>query len=202
MGFIYPIVTHWAWSGDGWLTEMPGYEHIGFQDFAGSAVVHILGGAVALIGATILGPRIGRFDKKDEKGQEIKGHTVPLVALGGFILFFGFLGFNGGSQGSISNPGDGVVVAESIVNTVLSGGVGALCALFSKLVFYKENHWSLLTTINGGLTGMVAICAGCDAVDRWGAFVIGMIAGVVYMLTTRLMVKIKIDDPLDAVAGT
>ncbi|XP_033102659.1 putative ammonium transporter 1 [Anneissia japonica] len=198
-GFIYPVVTHWAWSDDGWLTEMPNNEHIGFQDFAGSAVVHILGGSVALIGAAMLGPRIGRFDDNG-KVIPIHGHTVPLVALGGFILFFGFLGFNGGSQGSISNAGDGVVVAESIVNTVLSGGVGALCALFIKLVLYKGNLWSLLTTINGGLTGMVAICAGCDVVEPWGAFVIGFVAGMVFIVVSNLMLKFKIDDPLDAVA--
>ncbi|XP_033123907.1 putative ammonium transporter 1 [Anneissia japonica] len=198
-GFIYPIVTHWAWSSDGWLREMPNHKHISFIDFAGSSVVHILGGTVALLGAIMLGPRIGRFDA-DGNPVTIRGHTVPLAALGGFILFLGFLGFNGGSLGSISNPGDGVIVAESIVNTVLSGGVSALCALFINLVYYKGSLWSLLTAINGGLTGMVAICAGCDAVHRWGAFVIGLVSGFVVILVSKLVLRLRIDDPLDAVA--
>ncbi|XP_071957029.1 putative ammonium transporter 1 [Antedon mediterranea] len=198
-GFIYPVVTHWAWSDDGWLTEMPNNPQIAFDDFAGSAVVHILGGSVALIGAVMLGPRIGRFDANG-KPITIHGHTVPFAALGGFILFLGFLGFNGGSQGSISNDGDGVVVAESIVNTVLSGGVAALCALIIKQTFYKGNQWSLLTTINGGLTGMVSICAGCDSVSRWGAAVIGFVAGCLFILVSKLVLKVHIDDPLDAVA--
>eukprot|EP00057_Strongylocentrotus_purpuratus_P029558 XP_011684032.1 PREDICTED: putative ammonium transporter 1 [Strongylocentrotus purpuratus] len=195
--FIYPIVVHWAWSSDGWLANGP--SGIGYQDFAGSGVVHCVGGTAALVGAAILGPRIGRYDENG-KSKVISGHTVPMVALGGFVLFFGFFAFNGGSQASISVEGDGTTVSLAIINTIISGACAALVAMIIRKIGFSGSYWSLLTTINGGLTGMVAICAGCDAVYPWGAAIIGAVAGATYMMWSALMVAVKVDDPLDAVA--
>ncbi|XP_070551457.1 putative ammonium transporter 1 isoform X1 [Ptychodera flava] len=197
-GFIYPVVSHWAWSEEGWLYVGPG-NGITYQDFAGSGVVHMVGGTAALVGAAVLGPRMGRF--VDGKPVDISGHTVPLVALGGFILMFGFFAFNGGSQASISQPGDGPVVALAIVNTTLAGSFGALVALaIRRTGLVMSGSWSLLTTINGALTGMVAICAGCCCVHPWGACAIGVIAGFTYIFWSWVILKVGIDDPLDAVA--
>ncbi|EDO49141.1 predicted protein [Nematostella vectensis] len=196
-GFIYPVVSHWGWHERGWLKKGITTIRFSFQDFAGSGIVHVVGGTCALVGAAILGPRIGRFVKG--KPVTIPGHTVPMTALGGFILFMGFLAFNGGSQGSISNPGDAEIAAVAVVNTFISGSAGALTALFIKRIIPGAGkNWSLLTTINGALTGMVAICAGCDAVYPYGAFVIGIFAGVTYILWSAIILKMKIDDPLDS----
>ncbi|XP_033753298.1 putative ammonium transporter 1 isoform X2 [Pecten maximus] len=198
-GFIYPVVTHWAWGG-GWLSE--GYEYdfgtVAYQDFAGSGVVHVLGGVAAFVGAALLGPRIGRF----HEGQvaQLRGHSVPIAALGGFILFFGFLAFNGGSQLAISNAGDGEAVALSIVNTIISASFAAFGSLLINRIPGLGNSWSLLVTINGALTGMVSACAGCNRMFPWGACIMGVFASISYTLWSWLMKKIKIDDPLDAVA--
>jgi len=201
---VYPIVTHWAWDENGWLYVGVEYTKdnvtmaVTYQDFAGSGVVHVLGGSIALVGAATLGPRIGRF--VNGSPQMILGHTVPKAALGGFILFFGFLAFNGGSQGSISSPGDADIVALAIVNTVIGGSAGALTAMIIKRLGFAEKHWSLLFTINGGLAGMVSLCAGCNAVHPYAAFVIGIIAGMAYVAWSTLMLRVRVDDPLDAVA--
>ncbi|CAH1780968.1 unnamed protein product [Owenia fusiformis] len=209
-GFVYPVASHWAWDEKGWLyqgvtfNETMGNEtvevNVGFQDFAGSTVVHLLGGASSLVAAFILGPRIGRFE--DGYPVEIKGHSVPLTAIGGFILTFGFFAFNGGSQGAISNAGDGGAVCLSMVNTVISGSFGAITALILKKmgIFGRDRKWSILVTINGALTGMVSICAGCNVVYPWGAAVTGAIGGLTFLLWSHLILKCKIDDPLDAVA--
>lgn len=201
-GFVYPIVTHWAWDSNGWLYKGVTYsngEAVTYQDFAGSGVVHALGGTVALVGAAIVGPRIGRFDENGSP-QMMQGHTVPKAALGGFILFFGFLAFNGGSQAAIANPGDADVVALAIVNTVLGGAAGAITAMIIKRLGYADKYWSLLFTINGGLTGMVALCAGCNVVHPYAAFIIGVIAGMAYVAWSTAVLYFKVDDPLDAVA--
>ncbi|CAH3160543.1 unnamed protein product [Pocillopora meandrina] len=203
-GFVYPIVTHWAWDENGWLYKGVEYTKdnvtmtVAYQDFAGSGVVHVLGGTVALVGAAIVGPRLGRF--VNGVPVLLAGHTVPKAALGGFILFFGFLAFNGGSQAAIASAGDADAVALSIVNTVLGGASGALTAMIIKRLGFADKYWSLLFTINGGLTGMVALCAGCNAVHPYAAFVIGIIAGMAYVGWSTLMIRLKIDDPLDAVA--
>ncbi|XP_078670890.1 putative ammonium transporter 1 [Branchiostoma floridae x Branchiostoma belcheri] len=198
-GVVYPVAAHWAWDPQGWLLTGVG-TGLTYQDFAGSGVVHIVGGTAALAGATVVGPRIGRFQYG--KPVQISGHTVPLAALGAFILFFGFLAFNGGSQGSISSPGDGVIVALAITNTVISGSSAGLIAMVIKRVgLLGDLHWSLLTTLNGALTGMVAICAGCNNVYPWAACIIGVVAGVAYCGWSQLILKVlKVDDPLDAVA--
>nr|XP_045591637.1 putative ammonium transporter 1 [Procambarus clarkii] len=146
---VYPVVSHWAWSDAGWLKAEA------YQDFAGSGVVHLTGGVAALVGAVILGPRIGRFGP-NSKG--ICGHSVPLAALGGFILLFGFLAFNGGSQASISHEGDAVAVAKSVVNTVISGCSGGITVLlvYRSGMCCRPSTWSFLMALNGSLTGMVS----------------------------------------------
>uniref|UniRef100_A0A1I8GPP1 Ammonium transporter n=2 Tax=Macrostomum lignano TaxID=282301 RepID=A0A1I8GPP1_9PLAT len=202
-GIVYPIVSHWAWDGDiGWLSigikAQNGSLVSTYHDFAGSGVVHVTGGCAAFVAAAILGPRIGRFDDETKKPLDIRGHSVPLASLGGFILFFGFFAFNGGSQLSISNSGDGSVVAIAMVNTILSGSVAAFATLLLGRI--RGPHWSLLQTINGGLAGMVAICAGCDVVYPWGACIIGFFAAISYTCWSMLLLALKIDDPLDAVA--
>jgi len=221
--FIYPVVTRWAWHEEGWLNVGSEYSinnvtvSVGYQDFAGSGVVHCVGGAAAFVGAALMGPRLGRFHEEDGKTTvvPIRGHSVPFAALGGFILLFGFMAFNGGSQTSISNPGDGAVVSLAVVNTVISGSMSAFTTLL--FVRIKEKHifhnhegdemsglgthkWSLLSTINGALAGMVAICAGCNVIRPWGACCVGVVAGLIMNLVSWAMIKGKIDDPLDAVA--
>ncbi|KAK3861884.1 hypothetical protein Pcinc_032195 [Petrolisthes cinctipes] len=170
-----------------------------YQDFAGSGVVHLTGGIAALVGAIILGPRHGRFDS-DSPG--IRGHSVPLAALGGFILLFGFLAFNGGSQASISQPGDAGAVARAIVNTVISGSFSGITSLivYRTGVCGVSNTWSFLMALNGALAGMVAICAGCNVLPIWGSCVTGIVAGVLFISIHTLLDKLKVDDPLDAVA--
>jgi len=207
-GVIYPIVTHWAWHGNGWLYAGLEFEHEGetltaaYMDFAGSGVVHLTGGTCALIGAAILGPRIGRFNDKGQ-ARVLSGHSVPLAALGGFILFLGFFFFNGGSQAAIGD-GDGNVVALAVVNTIVSGSFAGVTTMLTRrvgeVIAGRKPHWSLLNTINGGLTGMVAICAGCNVMYSWGAAVTGLVAGFVYVAFSSMVVAMKVDDPLDAVA--
>ncbi|XP_055998053.1 putative ammonium transporter 1 [Ostrea edulis] len=211
-GFIYPVLTHWAWTSEGWLSRGFTYDSgdnsttgtvtISYQDFAGSGVVHVCGGVAAFVGAAVMGARIGRFDKETGKPEDIKGHSVPLAALGGFILIFGFLAFNGSSQGAISNPGDGVAVAMAIKNTVMSGTSGAFTTMFlNKLPCFGDRKWSFATTLNGALAGMVSICAGCNQMETYSAFLVGIGGGIAYMVTTWLVLfKLKVDDPLDACA--
>merc|ERR1712156_1402762 len=190
-GWVYPPVTHWAWDSNGWLTEL------GYKDFAGSGVVHVLGGTCALVGCFFIGPRLGRFGTSSQ--DHMPGHSVPLAGLGGFILLFGFLAFNGGSQLAISKPGDVETVGLAIVNTIIggcSGGLGVL--LINRFVLGQK--WSYLMSLNGALTGMVSQCAGCNVFQPWAAFIIGGLAAGVFMGVHLLMLKLKLDDPLDAVA--
>lgn len=202
-GFIYPVVSHWAW-GSGWLSD--GFDYggeiglVNYQDFAGSGVVHVLGGVCAFTGAILLGPRIGRFQKGSKVVGALRGHSVPIAALGGFILFFGFLAFNGGSQLTISNAGDGAAVAISVVNTIISASFAAFSSLIINRLHIFGNTWSLLVTINGALTGMVAACAGCNQMYTWGAAILGVVSAMSYTLWSTIMKKMTVDDPLDAVA--
>ncbi|WAR02373.1 AMT1-like protein [Mya arenaria] len=157
-GFIYPVVTHWLWGG-GFLFTGVDYEGdigvIGYQDFAGSGIVHVLGGTSAFVGAALLGPRIGRFHRQTKTVMQLRGHSVPIAALGGFILFFGFLAFNGGSQLAISNEGDGAAVSLAVVNTIISASFAAFSSLvINRSPLFGNKSWSLLITINGALTGM------------------------------------------------
>jgi len=209
-GWVYPPVSHWAWSGEGWLSiaacsadqiakeECPGY----YLDFAGSGVVHLLGAGCSIMGCYFMGARRGRFNKKGEP-IDMPGHSVPLAGLGGFILIFGFLAFNGGSQTTISNEGDGGVVALAIVNTILGASTGGMSVLFlTKYLWHRvgDGKWSFLMTLNGALAGMVSLCAGCNVYEPWAALVVGAGGGFCFLCVHTLMLKFKLDDPLDAVA--
>uniref|UniRef100_H2YE19 Ammonium transporter n=1 Tax=Ciona savignyi TaxID=51511 RepID=H2YE19_CIOSA len=201
-GFIYPVSAHWVWSPDGWLYTGAG-TGLRMQDFAGSCVVHVCGGVAALVGAKILGPRLGRFSE-DGKLNAIPGHSVPLVSLGAFILFLGFLCFNGGSIQRISEDGDGLIASLSITNTIISGSGAGLSAMLANRVYntVKGNgkFWSLLMAINGALAGMVASCAGCNDIAPWAALTIGSVAGVMFVVARNVVLWAEIDDPLDAIS--
>ena len=165
---VYPIEAHWIWGG-GWLAEM------GFHDFAGSTAVHMCGGAAALVGAWILGPRIGKYGK-DGKPKAIPGHSLTLGALGVFILWFCWFGFNGAS--TVSMTGDSIVTAGKIfVTTNLAAAVATCTVMIITWIRYKKPDVSM--TLNGSLAGLVAITAGCDTVSPASAAIIGIIAGFV-----------------------
>lgn len=186
---IYPISGHWIWGG-GWLSAM------GFHDFAGSTAVHMVGGVAALVGAKILGPRIGKYGKNG-KPKAIPGHSIPLAALGVFILWFAWFGFNGCS--TLSVQGDSADWAGKIFTTTsLSASAGAIGAMCITWVRYKKPDVSM--TLNGALAGLVGITAGCDIVDPWAAFVIGLICSFVVVFGVELLdKKLKIDDPVGAI---
>uniref|UniRef100_A0A8R1DF73 Ammonium transporter n=1 Tax=Caenorhabditis japonica TaxID=281687 RepID=A0A8R1DF73_CAEJA len=199
--FVYPVLTHWAWSDNGWMAKgiTSGGIDTKYDDFAGSGVVHLCGGSISFLAAWCMGPRIGKFPiKEEDESDEILGHSVPFTALGGFILMFGFLAFNGGSVASISNAGDGHTVALAMINTILSGSFAALIYLAAH--YYQHGKWTLLLTINACLSGMVAACAGCNKMEPWGCMWVGVGAGLLYLALSKLMIKLKIDDPLDAFA--
>jgi Amt family ammonium transporter len=186
-GLIYPVVGHWAWGG-GWLSAM------GFVDFAGSGVVHAVGGTAGLVGAMILGPRRGAFNRDSTVH---KGHNVTIAGLGVFILWFGWFGFNPGSQIAASGNANADAIALIAVNTNLAAAAGALTALaLSWIKIGKPNVGMLL---NGALAGLVAITAGCAAVNPMSAMMIGGIGGVVMYAGSTLLWKLKIDDPVGAV---
>ncbi|CAB3376280.1 Hypothetical predicted protein [Cloeon dipterum] len=190
----YPVVSHWAWSPEGWLGLL------GFKDFAGSGVVHLCGGSCAVVACVLIGPRQGRYPKKAD--AEFDGHSTPAVAMGGMVLFVGFLAFNCASLLHISQPGDGELVAKVIVNTVLSGSGGVIGGLLASRLglLGGDKYWSYLHTLNVGLFGMVSVCANCDAVDIWAAWVIALCGGIIYSGIVRLLEKLEVDDPLNAIA--
>jgi len=190
---IYPIAGHWVW-GSGWLWTLPFGE--GFRDFAGSTVVHSVGGWLALVGAIILGPRMGRFTK-DGQSVAIPGHSVTLAMLGLFILWLGWFGFNPGSQLAI-HGGNADAVALVAVNTNLGAAAGGMGALVISWLFITKKP-DLSTTINGVLAGLVAITAPCAYVTPAYSLLIGAIGGVVVVYGAILLERLKIDDPVGAV---
>lgn len=186
---VYPISGHWIWGG-GWLAEL------GFHDFAGSTAVHMVGGVAALIGASILGPRIGKYTK-DGKARAIPGHSLTLGALGVFILWFCWFGFNGGSTVALSGEG-AEVAARVFVTTNMAAAVATVTVMCITWIRYKKPDVSM--TLNGSLAGLVAITAGCDTVTPFGAAVIGIIAGFVVVFGIEFVdQKLKVDDPVGAV---
>ena len=198
---IYPISGHWTWGG-GWL--MNGEEgsfmmsHFGttFHDFAGSTVVHSVGGWIALVGAAILGPRIGKYGK-DGKSKAIPGHSLTIAALGVFILWFGWFGFNPGSQLAAATEADAIAISHVFLTTNLAACAGGFFALLVSWMKYGKPSLSL--TLNGILAGLVGITAGCDAVSPAGAALIGAICGVVMIFSVDFIDKVlKIDDPVGA----
>ena len=188
---VYPISGHWIWGG-GWLSQL------GFHDFAGSTAVHFVGGVTAMLGAWMLGPRIGKYDK-DGKPRAIPGHNMTAMALGVFILWFCWFGFNGGS--TVSMTGDDTMISAGLIcfNTNLAAALATVAALITTWVRYGKPDVSL--TFNGALAGLVAITAGCDEVDPYGAAIIGIIAGVLVVFSVEFFDKIaRIDDPVGAVS--
>jgi len=184
---IYPVSGHWIWGG-GWLAQL------GFHDFAGSTVVHSVGGWLALVGAAVLGPRIGKY--KNGKVRAIPGHSITLGTLGVFILWIGWFGFNPGSTLSLSNPS---LVANIFVNTNAAAAAGGCATLLVTWLRYGKPGLSM--TLNGVLAGLVAITAGCDTVTPGGAIIIGVLAGILVVFAVEFFDKIvKIDDPVGAVS--
>jgi len=186
-GLIYPISGYWKWGG-GWLDAM------GFQDFAGSAVVHGVGGFAGLAGAIVLGPRLGRY--VGGKSMPMPGHSLPLAALGVFILWFGWYGFNPGSQLAFQSTGDINATMHIAVTTTLAAGAGGLIAtLLSWFLFGKPD---LSMGLNGILGGLVGITACCDCMANEWAIVVGAVAGALVVFGVLLLDKLKIDDPVGA----
>jgi Amt family ammonium transporter len=195
--FIYPISGHWIWGG-GWLADL------GFHDFAGSTVVHSVGGWAALIGAAVLGPRIGKYVKGADGVVTVKafpGHNIPYAALGVLLLFFGWFGFNGASTGIATVGGGGIWSGLNIgrvaVTTCLAASAGAIGALVLSWVWFKKPDCSM--TLNGLLAGLVAITAPCAVVSPGASIIIGVIGGMLVVLAVEFIDKVlKIDDPVGA----
>ena len=186
---IYPVEGHWTWGG-GWLADL------GFHDFAGSAIVHSVGGVLALIGAIALGPRRGKYGK-DGKSRAIPGHSLSLAALGVFILWLGWFGFNPGSQLAASGEVNRLAISHVFLTTNLAAAAGGTATLF--LTWIKYGKPSLSMMLNGVLAGLVGITAGCDLVSPWGAVIIGLICGTVLVFAIEFFDhKLHIDDPVGA----
>ncbi|MGQ1909336.1 ammonium transporter [Marinifilum sp. RC60d5] len=185
---IYPISGHWIWGG-GWLSEL------GFHDFAGSTVVHSVGAWMGLVGAVLIGPRIGKYNGK---ANAIPGHNLTFAALGVFILWFGWFGFNAGSQLAANGTENTTAIAHIFLTTNLSAAAGTLAALGISWMRYKRPTLSL--TLNGSLAGLVAITAGCDIVSPEAAILIGLLAGTTLVFAVEFIDKVlRIDDPVGAI---
>jgi len=198
-GFIYPIIGHWAWGPDGFLATMGGEGKflaslgMNFHDFAGSTVVHTIGGAVALAGAVVLGPRLGRKFKRDGGGP-MTPHDLTIAVCGGLLLWFGWYGFNPGSTLSAMDfEGIGRVAA----NTTLAACAAGLTSVF--LIYFRSKVWDPGAITNGFLAGLVAITAPCYWVSPFGSVMIGAIAGIIVILGVDLLEYLRIDDPIGAV---
>nr|WP_320023458.1 ammonium transporter [uncultured Draconibacterium sp.] len=188
---IYPISGHWTWGG-GWLSQL------GFHDFAGSSIVHSVGAWVGLAGASIIGPRIGKY-KKDGTPTAIPGHNLAYGALGVFILWFGWFGFNPGSQLAAAGTDNAVAIGHIAVTTNLAAAAGAVTAMM--VAWFRYKRPSLSISLNGALAGLVAITAGCDAVNPMGALFIGIIAGFILPFAVEFIDKVlKVDDPVGAIS--
>ena len=188
---IYPISGHWIWSGDGWLAQL------GFHDFAGSTVVHSVGGWTALVGAAVLGARKGKYIKINGKTtvRAIPGHNMPLAALGVFILWFGWYGFNAGSTLSGTN----LIIGRVAVTTTLAAAAGAIGAMFTSWFWFGKPEPSM--SLNGVLAGLVGITAGCAVATPLGSVIIGVLAGVLVVASVEFFDKIlHVDDPVGAIS--
>lgn len=188
---IYPISGHWIWNPDGWLAKL------GFHDFAGSTVVHSVGGWAALAGSLLVGSRLGKYIKVNGKVsvKAIPGHNMPLAALGVFILWFGWYGFNAGSTLS----GTSMDIAKVAVTTTLAASAGAIAAMFISWIWFKKPDVSM--TLNGALAGLVGITAGCAVATPLGALIIGLVAGVLVVASVEFFDKVlHVDDPVGAIS--
>jgi Amt family ammonium transporter len=208
-GFVYPVVVHSIWSANGFLTAFRDdpFRGVGMVDFAGSGVVHMCGGATALVAAIILGPRKGRFYDEDgnplETPAEFQAHSVALQILGTFILWFGWYGFNPGSALAIDNPASAATAAVCAVTTTIAAACGCVTAMFTDTIIDWRNTgeatYDLTMAMNGCLAGLVASTAGCSVVTPWAAVLIGTIGGWVYYGFSKFLIYMKIDDAVDAI---
>ncbi|CAB9503540.1 Ammonium transporter 1 member [Seminavis robusta] len=210
-GFVYPIVAHAIWSTHGFLsaTLSEPFLGVGVIDFSGSGAVHFTGATTALYAALILGSRRGRFydvttGEELEKPKPFPGHSVSLQMLGGFILWFGWYGFNPGTALLLDdNPYQAQIGALCAVNTFLASGGGCVSSLIVSIIaHYRETGdvaFDLMAAMNGSLTGLVSITAGCATLEPWAALVTGLVAGSLYPLGSHLLVRCKIDDAVDAI---
>lgn len=186
---MYPLVANWVWNPNGWLALK------GFNDFAGSAAVHAMGGFAALAAAIVLGARLGKYDK-DGKPIAIPGHNLPLAAVGGFILWFGWFGFNPGS--TLGAVGNWELIGTIATNTFLASAAGGMSTIV--YTYFKYGQIDVTMTINGVLAGLVAVTAGCNVLEPGSAIIIGLIAGVLVDVAVIFIDKIRIDDPVGAIA--
>jgi Amt family ammonium transporter len=185
---IYPLYGHWVWGG-GWLGALESINLPAAADYAGSGVVHAVGGFIALAGAAVVGPRLGKFNANGT-ANVISGHNVPYVIIGTFILFFGWFGFN-------INTGDSIGL--NAINTLLAGATGAVVALYIQLI--RTGHTDVLMACNGALAGLVGITAPCAFVEPWSAVVIGAIAAPIMMGSVMFIERVlKVDDPVSAIS--
>jgi len=186
---MYPMAANWVWNPDGWLAQR------GFNDFAGSAAVHAMGGFAALAAAIVLGPRLGKYHKSGPL-TPIPGHNLPLAAVGGFMLWFGWFGFNPGS--TLAAVGNYELIGTVVTNTFLASAAGGISTM--AYTYFRYGQIDITMVINGVLAGLVAITAGCNVVDSNSAIIIGAIAGVLVDVAVIFFDKIKIDDPVGAIA--
>ena len=188
--FVYPIEAGWVWNSQGWLAQL------GFHDFAGSAAIHSVGGITALIGAIMVGPRLGKYVKdkagKVKKVNAIPGHSITLGALGCFILWFGWYGFNGAAAW------DGNSLASIFVTTTIAPAVATCTTML--YTWFKNGKPDVSMCLNGSLAGLVGVTAGCDAVDALGSAIIGIVSGILVVVVVEVLdLKLHIDDPVGAV---
>lgn len=194
---IYPIEGHWIWGG-GWLSKLSILGWTGFRDYAGSTAVHMTGGVCALVGAAMLGPRIGKYDKNG-KPVAIPGHSITLACLGTFILWFGWFGFNPASSYGLSSVAQALDVSNIYMTTNLAAACATVTTMCVTWIRYGKPDVSM--TMNGALAGLVAITAGCSAVDPWAAALIGIVSGTLVVFSVEFFDKIaKIDDPAGAIS--
>jgi Amt family ammonium transporter len=186
---LYPLVANWVWNPNGWLALR------GFNDFAGSAAVHAMGGFSALAAAIVLGPRIGKYNE-DGSSNTIPGHNLPLAAVGAFILWFGWFGFNPGS--SLAAVGNWELIGNVVVNTFLASAAGGIATMV--YTYFAYGKIDITMVINGILAGLVSITAGCNVVSPVSALVIGLIAGILVDLAVLFFDRLKVDDPVGAIA--
>lgn len=186
---MYPLAANWVWNPNGWLALR------GFNDFAGSGAVHAMGGFAALAAAIVLGPRLGKYDQ-DGNAVAIPGHNLPLAAVGGFILWFGWFGFNPGS--TLGAVGNWELIGTVATNTFLASAAGGMSTMF--YTYFRYGQIDITMTINGVLAGLVAVTAGCNVVEPGSAIIIGLIAGILVDIAVLYIDKVKIDDPVGAIA--
>lgn len=208
-GFVYPVIVHSIWSSSGFLSAFNSDppRGVGMIDFAGSGVVHMTGGITALIAAKVLGPRLGRF--YDAEGNPLPepanwpAHSVALQILGTFILWVGWYGFNPGSTLVINSADSGTIAALSAVTTTIAAAAGCVTSMFTDTILgimkNGEAEYDLTYAMNGALAGLVGITAGCSVVTPYAALIIGIVAGWVYVFASDLLIKLKIDDAVDAI---